>query len=208
MNPDRRAIENLVADLKKVCRQLTDEREIIGAVRPLAHRAALSSADWLDERMYDAEPTNGFGVHLLHEEPDHALAVLAVSWLPQRGAPPHDHGTWAVVAAVEGPEKNEFFERIDDRSRRGYAELRKIGEKVVAPGEVVAMPRGVIHSVLNTTDVMTLSLHIYGRHINYTDRSQYDLQARTEKPFILDVRDERRLSQPRLNSDAPRQLGH
>ena len=188
MTTDRYPIVNLVADLKEVCRQFTDEREIIGAVRPLAHRAALARTSWLTERMYDADPTQGFGVYLLHEEPDHALAVLAVSWLPRRGTPPHDHGTWGVVAAVEGPEKNEFFERVDDRSRPGHAELRKIGEKVCAPGDVVAMPRGVIHSVSNVTDAVTVSLHIYGRHINYTGRSQFDLEAKTETPFILDVR--------------------
>lgn len=188
MNTDGYSIASLVADLKNVCAQFADEREIIGAVRPLAHRAALSSTSWLEERMYSADPNHGFGVYLLHEEPDHALAVLSVSWLPGRGTPPHDHGTWAVVAAVDGPEKNEFFERIDDRSRRGYAELRKIGEKVCAPGEVVGMPRGVIHRVVNETDAITVSLHVYGKHINYTERSQFDLEARTETPFIVDVR--------------------
>jgi predicted metal-dependent enzyme (double-stranded beta helix superfamily) len=189
MNTDGYTIVNLVADLKKVCRRFTDERDILGAVRPLAQRAALSKTSWLEERMYNADPSRGFGVYLLHEEPDHALAVLAVSWLPRRGTPPHDHGTWGVVAAVDGPEKNEFFERIDDRSRRGHAELRKIGEKVCAPGDVVAMPRGVIHSVSNATHAITVSLHIYGKHINYTGRSQFDLEAKTETPFILDVRE-------------------
>ena len=163
MNTEGYSIQNLVTDLRQVCRQFTDEREIVGAVRPLAHRAALAKADWLEERMYNAEPTHGFGVYLLHEEPDHALAVLAVSWHPRRGTPPHDHGTWGVVAAVDGPEKNEFFERIDDRSRRGYAELRKIGEKVCAPGDVVAMPRGVIHSVSNVTDGAPSPAKVIGR---------------------------------------------
>jgi len=189
MNTDGYSIVNLVADLKEVCRQCTDDREIVGAVRPLARRAAMARSNWLEERMYDADATRGFGVYLLHEEPDHALAVLAVSWLPHRGAPPHDHGTWGVVAAVEGCEKNEFFERIDDRSRRGHAELRKVGETVCAPCDVVAMPREVIHSVSNVTDAVAISLHIYGKHINYTGRSQYDLEARTERPFILDVRE-------------------
>ena len=47
-------------------------------------------------------------VHVLHEESDHRLAVFAVSWLPGRGVPPHDHGTWAIVVGVDGPEKNLF----------------------------------------------------------------------------------------------------
>jgi predicted metal-dependent enzyme (double-stranded beta helix superfamily) len=179
------SIAQLVSDLKQVSRQCSDERELLKAVRPLARRAADARASWLEKRLYEADAAQGFGVHLLHEEPDHTLAVLALSWLPHRGAPPHDHGTWAVIAGVDGPEKNEFFERADDRSRPGYAELRKVGEKVCGEGDVLAMPQGVIHSVWNETDVVTLSLHIYGKHINHTGRSQFDPAQRTETPFIV-----------------------
>ncbi len=80
--------------------------------------------------MYQADDAQGFGVYLLHEEPDHTLAVLAVSWLPHRGAPPHDHGTWAVIARVEGPEKTSFLSARMTRVGRGHAELKKVGEKV------------------------------------------------------------------------------
>ena len=36
MNTEGYSIQNLVTDLRQVCRQFTDEREIVGAVRPLA----------------------------------------------------------------------------------------------------------------------------------------------------------------------------
>ena len=179
------SIPQLVADVKRVCAQCDDERQILSQVRPLARRAALSKSTWLEDRMYEADLTQGFGVHLLHEEPDHTIAILALAWLPDRGAPPHDHGTWAVVAGVEGPEKNEFFERADDRKRPGHAELKKIGEKVCDVGDVVALPQGTIHSVWNESEQVSLSLHIYGKHINHTGRSQFDLQKQTETPFIV-----------------------
>ena len=185
MDSDRYPISQLVADLKQVCVQFKDAREILSGVRPLARRAALSKETWLDDRMYRADAAQGFGVYLLHEEPDHTLAVLALSWLPHRGTPPHDHGTWAVVAGVDGLEKNEFFERADDRSRAGHAELNKVGEKVCGVGDVLAMPPGMIHSVWNETDAVTVSLHIYGKHINHTGRSQFDLERKTETPFIV-----------------------
>lgn len=153
--------------------------------RALVRRAALAKEAWLRPYMYEADPEQGFGVHLLHEEPDHTLAVFAVSWLPGRGTPPHDHGTWALVAGVDGPEMNTFFERVDDRTRQGHAQLKKIGEKVFGVGEVVAMPSGGIHIVWNETDKVTLSLHIYGKHINFTGRSQFNLEKQTETPFIL-----------------------
>jgi predicted metal-dependent enzyme (double-stranded beta helix superfamily) len=187
MNADRYSIPDLVRDLKSVCARFKDDREILSHVRPLASRAALAKAVWLEDRMYRADAAQGFGVHLLHEEPDHTLAILAASWLPGRGAPPHDHGTWATIAGVDGLERNEFFERVDDRSRAGHAKLRKVGEKFCGVGDVLSMPPGMIHNVWNETDRITLSLHIYGKHINYTGRSQFDLVKQTETPFILRI---------------------
>jgi len=185
MDADRYPIAQLVADVKRVCAQFEDERQILSQVRPLARRAALAKDEWVEDRMYSADPAQGFGVHLLHEEPDHTIAILALSWLPKRGTPPHDHGTWAVVAGIDGPERNEFYERTDDRTRLGYADLKKVGEKVCDASDVVALPQGMIHSVWNETDRVTLSLHIYGKHINHTGRSQFDLDKQTETPFIV-----------------------
>lgn len=42
---------------------------------------------------------------------------------------------------------------------------------------------GAILSVMNETDAMTLSLHVYGMHPNYTARSQFDVDAKTEEAF-------------------------
>jgi predicted metal-dependent enzyme (double-stranded beta helix superfamily) len=42
-----------------------------------------------------------------------------------------------------------------------------------------------IHSVTNETDEVTVSLHVYGKHLNYTGRSQFDPDARTDMPFII-----------------------
>ena len=185
MDTNGYSIDRLVGDLKQICAESHDEREILSRGRPLARRAALSKAPWLKDRMYEADAEQGFGVYLLHEESDHGLAVLVVSWLPHRGTPPHDHGTWGLVSGVDGSETNEFFERVDDRGRRVYAELKKIGVKVFGTGDVVAMATGTIHSVWNGTDKVTLSLHIYGKNINFTGRSQFDLEKRTEAPFLL-----------------------
>ena len=187
MDTDSYSIAQLVADLRGICNETKDEHEILIRARPLAYRAALAKDSWLKSLMYETDPKQGFGVHLLHEEPDHTLAIFAVSWLPHRGTPPHDHGTWAVVAGVDGPEMNKFFKRVDDGTRPGHAELRKIGEKVFDVGEVVAIPSGRVHIVWNETENITLSLHIYGKHINFTGRSQFDLATQIETPFVINL---------------------
>ena len=176
-----------VADLRRLAAAAPGESALLARIRPLAREFALQRA-WLEPRHFAADPAQGFGVTLLHEEPDHTLAVFAVNWLPGRGTPPHDHGTWAVVAGVEGPEKNVFWDRVDDRSRPGHAELKRVGEKIFGPGDVLALPAGAIHTVVNESDEMSLSIHVYGRHVNHTARSQFDPDARTETAFKLAVR--------------------
>jgi len=47
------------------------------------------------------------------------------------------------------------------------------------------MPSGVIHSVSNDGDCIALSLHIYGRHVNHTQRSRFDPALCTEAPYRL-----------------------
>jgi predicted metal-dependent enzyme (double-stranded beta helix superfamily) len=179
-------LDQFVDEMRRAAAEATGEHETIAAIRPLVQRFALSES-WRDPRHYRADPDQGFGAHLLHEEPDHRLAVFAASWLPGRGTPPHDHGTWVIVVGVDGTEKNFFFERSDDRARPGYAELRQVGEQVLGPGEVLAMPTGAIHAVINDSERVTLSLHVYGKHINFTQRSQFDQERRIEKPFIVNV---------------------
>jgi predicted metal-dependent enzyme (double-stranded beta helix superfamily) len=189
MDDDGYSIADLAADLRRLCAQCDDERLVLSRLRPLARRAARSKADWFERRCYAADEAQGFGVHLLHEEPDHTLAILAVSWLPHRGAPPHDHGTWALIAGVVGREMNRFFERTDDRTRPGYAELRQVGEHECGEGDVLSMPRDIIHSVWNESDAISVSLHIYGKHINHTSRSQFDPARKTATPFVVTMAD-------------------
>lgn len=184
MNDGTYTLADFIGDMRRTVAAGRDENEIIAGMRPLVGRFAQSSS-WRRPDLYEVDPDQGFGVHPLHEEPDHSLAVFAVSWSPGRGTPPHDHGVWAIVVGVDGPETNAFWERIDDGSRPGYAELRKIGEKVFGAGEVLAMPAGTIHSVNNDSAQVTMSLHVYGKHVNYTRRSQFDPAQRTEKPFIV-----------------------
>ena len=138
-------LNDYVTDLRQITREAESEDEIITRVGPLAQRLALDKT-WLQQKHYEANPEQGFGTFLLHEEPGHSLAVLVVNWLPGRGAPPHDHGTWAVVSGVEGLEKNISYRRIDDRARPDFAELEEKKETIAGPGELVCMKTGGIHS--------------------------------------------------------------
>ena len=150
-------LRQFVDDLRAIAAETKDPRAIVAGVRPLARDLALAGT-WLAPRYYECDVRQGFGAHLLHQEPDHTLAIFAGAWLPGRGAPPHNHGTWAVVAGVDGAERNTFWTRVDDGSRSGRAEIRRQGDLVLGPGDVVTFLPDLIHSVVNETARVTVSL--------------------------------------------------
>ncbi len=180
------SLQDYIEDMRAIAGSAADEDEIFTRLGPLAQRL-VADRSWLKPEHYEADPEQGFGVHLLHEEADHSLAVFVVNWLPGRGTPPHDHGTWAVVAGIEGTERNQRYRRVDDGSRENYAELEVKDDFPAPAGELVCVKTGGIHKVSNETDRMTLSLHCYGRHINHTNRSQFDLDTNERKRFLVHV---------------------
>ncbi len=186
MKSDSYSLGHYIDDLRKITAETADEDEILRRVGPLAQRV-VADKSWLQAKYYETDEEQGFGVHLLHEEPDHSLAVLLVNWLPGRGTPPHDHGTWAVVAGIEGVERNIRFHRLDDGARPDYARLEVKHEFDANEGDLVCMKTGGIHQVNNQTERMTLSLHTYGRHINHTRRSQFNLDTNERKEFLVRI---------------------
>lgn len=181
------SIAQYVNDLRRITAETEDEGEIFDRVGPLAQRLA-GEDSWIEERFFAPDEETGFSAFLLHEEEDHSLAVLAASWTPGMGVGPHDHGTWAIVAGVRGFERNIRYKRLDDKSKPDYAELEIKEESVAGPGDLVCIRNGGIHSVRNDSDDVTLSLHTYGHHVNYTIRYQYDLEARRASEFKVDVK--------------------
>ena len=177
-------LPQFVADLRTVAAKNDDVHDILKRLPEYAVRYA-GSADLKARCNRQADEAQGFGFQLLHEEPDHSLAVGALSWLPGRGTPPHNHGTWAVVVGVEGDEVNVFYKRLDDGSVAGHAELKELSTKTFAPGHALAMPPHIIHAVRNDSAKLSVSLHVYGRNINFTGRSKFDLEKNAEEAFTV-----------------------
>jgi len=180
------SLQHYIDDLRLICSETEDEDVIFRRLGPLALQL-VADASWLQPKHYESDESQGFGVHLLHEETDHSLAVFAVNWLPGRGTPPHDHGTWAVVAGIEGVERNVRYRRVDANDRPGYAELEEKKVFDADVGELICIRSGGIHKVSNETDTLTLSLHTYGRHVNFTTRSQFDLDTNERKEFKVSI---------------------
>ena len=66
-------LEELVRDLRGIAAQSLTEHQVLQKVQPLALRMA-AYPGWLRREYYECDTAQGFGSHLLHEEPDHSLA--------------------------------------------------------------------------------------------------------------------------------------
>jgi predicted metal-dependent enzyme (double-stranded beta helix superfamily) len=180
-------VPDLVRDLRDIVANTTDNREIIRQVMPLARRIS-GEPSLRRKAFYACEEGQGMGINILHVEPDNTLLVEAIAWLPGRGVKPHDHQTWGVVVGLDGHETNVNWRRLDDKSRPGYAELEVQHEVVVKQGDVVAFLPDDIHSVRNDGDTTTLSLHIYGKSLAHIERSEFDPDAKIQRPCPIRVR--------------------
>ena len=182
------SVDSYIKDISKVVDEETTQKVITERIKPLAIRLAANKS-WIKPEYYNIDEEQGFGLHLLHEENDHRLAVFVIAWAPGKGLAPHNHKTWAVVAGIEGQEHETNYKRLDDRSKSGFAELVKTSEETIYPGNATCCLPEDIHSVWNNGDNIALSIHTYGIHLNHTGRSIFDIDAKTETPCIVEVHD-------------------
>ena len=179
------SVKRLVEDMTELREGGADDAAMAEAVPELAKRLVLMKHNWL--RSYMCEPNasdrNAAGIYKLHEEPDHTLGVFVVTWLPGDETPPHDHGTWAVIAGLEGWETNHRWKRIDDGLVPGYADVRRDFSERIDEGTIVSLPTESIHSLHNDSGGKSVTLHIYGVNVDYTDRHKFDPARHSMAPY-------------------------
>jgi predicted metal-dependent enzyme (double-stranded beta helix superfamily) len=180
------SLTDLVRAMREVTARTADPDVIVRELGEPARRFARTPACRAPEFRH-ADATQGFGIFFLNEEPDHTLAVVVASLLPGRSLPPHNHRTWALAVGIDGSETNISWRRLDDGARPGYAEIVETGRQIAGPGDLLTFTPDDIHSVINETGAISLSLNLYGLSFPYTHASRFDPIARTEGPLIPDA---------------------
>jgi predicted metal-dependent enzyme (double-stranded beta helix superfamily) len=178
------ALDQFVADLQTAAANINDTKALLKHLKPKVEALA-QSPDLLARVDKTIDAAQGFSFNLLHEEPDHSLAVSLFSWSPRFATPVHDHRTWGIVVGVIGDEVNVFYRRNDDGQTDGHAELSQLSEISLKPGEALLLMPDIIHAVRNDSDEVSVSLHVYGKHINHTGRSRYDADKQTIAPWVV-----------------------
>jgi len=181
-------VAELVAGAKAIIVEKSLSRDAIGDIARKLE--ALSARRHLWSECEYRSPTEAERQirYLVSEELDRSFALYLSVMCRGRRVPPHDHTTWACIAAVEGCEMNYIYERLDDGSKLGQASLRERAQVRVEPGRSIAFMPDDIHAVANVDQPMTRHLHFYGRALEVLDtRLIFDLAAGTCKPMVMEI---------------------
>ncbi|MFO1054536.1 MAG: cysteine dioxygenase family protein [Planctomycetota bacterium] len=128
---------------------------------------------------------DSYARHLLHRDRQNRFVVLALVWRPGQGTPIHDHSCWGVMGLLENSLQEVGYERLDDGSRPGYAELRELTGRQVSAGSTSYLlpPYQEIHAIGNNTDRITISIHVYGRDID--EVNVFEPNTKTVRPMRI-----------------------
>src|SRR5688500_5676411 len=123
-------------------------------------------------------PANGRAEKLLfYEDPEYGFAIngLVKGDARQGGrARIHDHAhIYTLYGVLDGRERIERYERLDDRSRPDYAEIRKSVDVLVGPGEIDLVKPYEIHTEL-TVGERTVAVIIRSQKCGSFNQGRYD----------------------------------
>lgn len=165
------------------------DRDVLGSIRDDLLALAANAALWSEEDYAPPEGEERQARYLIGSEGPTGITLYLNVMRSGKTIPPHDHTTWACVAAVEGSEQNTLYERKDDGSKLGHAviEVREVVD--LAPGNAVALMPDDIHSVAILGDQIIRHLHFYGRPLEtLTERKAFDLDNNTYKIMAVGVK--------------------
>ena len=99
----------------------------------------------------DCVPANGRAENLLfYEDPDFGFAINGLTKGEARHGQPariHDHAhIYTLYGVLDGRERVVRYDRLDDRSRLDYAEIRESSNVLVSPGEIDLVKPYEIHT--------------------------------------------------------------
>jgi predicted metal-dependent enzyme (double-stranded beta helix superfamily) len=181
-------VAELVADAKAILAEKPLSPNALTDIARKLEALAARSHLWSETEFRSPTEAERQKRYLVSEEPDRTFALYLSAMYRGRRVPPHNHTTWACIAAVDGCEINYLYDRLDDASEPGMARLRERTQVRVEPGRSIALMPDDIHAVANTESPVIRHIHFYGRALEVLDgRLVFDLAAGTCKPMVMEI---------------------
>ena len=177
--------------LKYTLEQFVQDMEGLIAGQPDQQRIFDTGSDWLEKltrnpdnipdeyrRPVGVGPRPDHGSYLLYQG-ESGLQVTSVVWGPGEQLGPHDHCTWGMIGVLENTLTETRYQRVDDRSKDGFARLERDRSAQFRPGQITLLVPDVdeIHQMDNHTSLPTVEVHVYGTDLRGLPRRRYNLDT-------------------------------
>jgi predicted metal-dependent enzyme (double-stranded beta helix superfamily) len=137
--------DKFITELRAIWAAVADDGRRMEQAKPLLERLVMNpelksnSASW--------PSTEGRKNLLFYADPDYHFVVNGVVRMPGRTGSIHDHAdAWVLYGVLDGTETLERFDRLDDASRPGFAEVKLISATTGSQGKVDLVPPRAIHA--------------------------------------------------------------
>jgi predicted metal-dependent enzyme (double-stranded beta helix superfamily) len=117
---------------------------------------------------------------LFYEDPDYGFAINGLTKgtdRPGQRTRIHDHGhIYTLYGVLDGHERIERYERIDDRSRPDYAEIRRTTDLLVGAGEIDLVKPYEVHAEV-TVGERTVAVIIRSQKAGEFNQGRYSTET-------------------------------
>ena len=181
-----RLVEKLVTETRALSDAQELSRDSLDNIRSQLQMLAAKRELWSEADFPPPAEGELQNRYLIADEPGGGISLYLNVVRSGKRVPPHDHTTWACIAAVEGVEHNMFYTRTDDGAIEGKATLKMDRVVAVGPGDAIAMMPDDIHNFEVRGDQTIRHLHFYGRPLeSLSERKAFDMGKGTYR--IMDV---------------------
>jgi predicted metal-dependent enzyme (double-stranded beta helix superfamily) len=97
----------------------------------------------------------------------------------------HDHGSWGVGCVVQGRDRYQTWERVDEAADPTRADVRLLDERELEPGDVVTWggPPHDLHAQKGV-DGPAWELILFGRNVTLMPRHYFDPSTGTVRTAL------------------------
>lgn len=184
---DNYRLYRFLTEVEDVLKNVEDESSRLPEMRMLVRRL-ITNSYWVQSQIPEVSE-NGEKVLLLYDELGFPLTVQTVTFAPGVKSNIHNHGTWGIVAVLQGQEKNTLWKRNsnpdptthDSRLTQNYS-IEQTGELTLFPGDIISFNSDAIHCVEAMGDTPTVTFNIYGE-TDPKQRYEFDPVNRKAKKF-------------------------
>ena len=144
-NPRLPVLDKFIVELRTIWAEDSENERRMAKAKPLLEQLVKDAT--LKAHSAGWPSTEGRKNLPLYVDPDHHFVINAVVRMPGRTGSVHDHAdAWVLYGVLDGSESLERFERVDDGSRSGYAEVRLSSVTTGTQGKVDLVPPHSIHA--------------------------------------------------------------